>query len=437
MATEKVGIYRSYYGPVPVDKQGRPLPKSEWPHKRPFSWVVRWFNSDGQRYSRSFPTRKEADLFAEEKQSEARQGKVDPVKNITLKEFTKEHLVLIQGQITYRSCCDHKRSLKYLMDIVGDCSIRKITPHHAELYIKRRIEAKVSASSINKEIACLRRIFNLAIDRRGYLPEGQNPFKKVEKRRVARKPVVYIPVEDFKKLLAACRTFKWKVLLSLLYTAGLRIDEARNLTWMDIDFEQGILNVAAKRDAKHLIPWEPKDHELRHIPLGYEMLDLLAKLQAEVQEGVPYIFLTAERYAWVLDPAHRGAWNDSKDLINNMPRQFRSILKRAKLFDYTFHDLRRSCITNWARHLPAHVVRKLAGHSSLETTMRYYLSVQENDLIKAKDLSDQLLIRAAAPEKSDNPSLTPTDQKLTNSAKKGIKTPSIQGGHISEDVDNT
>jgi len=436
MATEKVGIYRNYYGPIPVDKQGKPLPKSEWPHKRSHSWVVRWFNSDGQRYSRSFPTRKEADLFAEEKQSDVREGKANPPKDIALKEFSKEHLTLIQGQVTYRTCCDHKRSLKYLMDIVGDCSIKSVTPRHAELYVKRRIEAKVSASSINKEIACLRRIFNLAIERRGYLPEGQNPFKKVEKRRVARKPVVYMSIEDFRKLLIACRTLKWKVLLSLLYTAGLRIDEARNLTWMDIDFEQGILNIAAKRNAKHFILWEPKDHELRHVPLGREMLDLLAQLQADAPEGVPYVFLSAERYAWVLNPMRRENWNDSKDLINNMPRQFRSLQKRAKLSDYTFHDLRRSCITNWARHLPAHVVRKLAGHSSLETTMRYYLSVQENDLIKAKDLSDQLLTKANASTRVESLNQPSTDQKLTNSPKNRGKSPIEQSGKFSEQLDN-
>ena len=30
MATTKVGIYRSYYGPIPTDNAGQPLPESEW-----------------------------------------------------------------------------------------------------------------------------------------------------------------------------------------------------------------------------------------------------------------------------------------------------------------------------------------------------------------------------------------------------------------------
>ena len=75
MATTKVGVYRKYHGRIPKDSSGRPLPKEEWPRKRAHSWVVRWFGLDGWRYSRSFKTRKEAELFAEQQQSKVREGR--------------------------------------------------------------------------------------------------------------------------------------------------------------------------------------------------------------------------------------------------------------------------------------------------------------------------------------------------------------------------
>jgi len=43
MATEKVGVYRKYYGAVPTNESGHPLPKCDWPRLRSFSWAVRWF----------------------------------------------------------------------------------------------------------------------------------------------------------------------------------------------------------------------------------------------------------------------------------------------------------------------------------------------------------------------------------------------------------
>src|SRR5688500_13689017 len=99
MATTKVGIYRSYRGPIPVGDDGRPLPKGEWLYKRPFSWVVRWFGGDGNRYSKSFETRKEAERFAETQQSEVRQGHGDPPTHCTLRTFFKEHRQLSKGSM--------------------------------------------------------------------------------------------------------------------------------------------------------------------------------------------------------------------------------------------------------------------------------------------------------------------------------------------------
>jgi hypothetical protein len=63
MATEKVGVYRKYRGPVPKDAAGKPLPREKWADGRPFSWAARWFGLDGRRYSKSFQTRREACLI--------------------------------------------------------------------------------------------------------------------------------------------------------------------------------------------------------------------------------------------------------------------------------------------------------------------------------------------------------------------------------------
>ena len=57
MATEKVAVFREWHGAVPTDESGQLLPNTEWPRERPFSWAVRWFGSDGKRFSKSFKSR--------------------------------------------------------------------------------------------------------------------------------------------------------------------------------------------------------------------------------------------------------------------------------------------------------------------------------------------------------------------------------------------
>jgi hypothetical protein len=75
-------------------------------------------------------------------------------------------------------------------------------------------------------------------------------------------------------------------------------------------------------------------------------------------------------------------------------------------------DLRRSCITNWAKQLPIHVVQELAGHSDIKTTQQFYLSVQPEDVKKAQSIQESVLGNILT--------RVPTDQLLTNSARKRV-----------------
>ena len=64
--------------------------------------------------------------------------------------------------------------------------LSKIKPRHAEAFIAHRLSTVPSVSTVNKDIRTLQRIFNLAIEPRGYLSEGQNPFAKIKQRKKPR-----------------------------------------------------------------------------------------------------------------------------------------------------------------------------------------------------------------------------------------------------------
>ena len=119
MATEKVGVYRKYHGRVPKDSSGHALPQEQWSSKRPFSWAVRWFSSEGRRYSKSFPTRKEAERFAETQQSEVRDGRSDRPEKITLREYRKEHSELMKGNLAPKTLHMQLATLRLLAEAVG------------------------------------------------------------------------------------------------------------------------------------------------------------------------------------------------------------------------------------------------------------------------------------------------------------------------------
>lgn len=78
-------------------------------------------------------------------------------------------------------------------------------------------------------------------------------------------------------------------------------------------------------------------------------------------------------------------------LVNNFGRRFHKLRRAAHVAQCVLHDLRRSCITNWAHILPIHVVQKLAGHSDIKTTQKYYLAVRQEDMDRARILQSKIL----------------------------------------------
>lgn len=392
MATERVSVYRKYHGPVPRDEQGRPLPREQWPRRRPFRWAVRWFGTDGTRYSRSFKTRKEAERFTEKTQQEVRWGKTEPLRRISLEDFVAEHTKVMQGQVARRTLQDQVRASRFFMNHVGGkIKLQSVSPRHAEFFVASRLKCGLAAATVNKDIRTLKRVFNLAIDPRGYLPEGSNPFRSVKPRKMTEKPKRYVSPKEYEALASVAGNIWWEALMAVAYGTGLRRGEILNLTWKDVDLDAHEVHVTPKDKTDQLLAWEPKDHECRLVPAPQEVIRLLVDMQAESEEGCPYIFLPKRRWLHVLRKRHEGRWAEDQALINNVDRALRTFRRKARVSHCTLHDLRRSCITNWASELPVHVVQKLAGHSDIKTTQKHYLVVRQDDMDKARVINSRIL----------------------------------------------
>jgi len=409
MATEKVGVYRKYHGAVPTNAAGQQQPKSEWIDKRPFSWAVRWFGIDGKRYSKSFNTRKEAERFAETKQQDVRQGKADPPVRIALREFYREHKRLMTGKVADTTLHMQLATLALLAESVGwECDLKRLKTRDIEEFSAIRTATGNQPITVNKEVKVLKRLFNLAI-RRGYLAAGCNPAVGVPMAKVGKRRNPYCSTDQFQAIFAKAPDILFRALLVVIYTTGLRKREAMHLTWGDIDFAAVMVHVT-RRDANGYVQkWTPKDHEVRSIPLPEQAIDLLTQLQTLAPEKCPYVFMDAERWDFYRQRVDAKTWK-SRDLVNNWLRRFQTLCKRAGVVQFTLHDLRRSCITNWARYLAIHVTQEFAGHCDIHTTREYYLSVRADDLAKAKRVQTKLM--------NGLKDIPPTDPKLTNSAQK-------------------
>lgn len=394
MATTKVGIYRSYRGPVPVGPDGSALPKSEWARKRPFSWVVRWYGSDGNRYSKSFESRKEADRFSESRQPDVPKGHGDPPKAARSAFFIVSTFRSPRDPWHARRCWGQTSALRQLASRVGwDRDLRKITSRDIEGFRAWRSECPnvESAATVNKDVKILKRLFNLAASR-GYLARGHNPCVGVTLLKVGEKRPPCMSPAKFELLYGEARRLIDRAMLVVLYVTGIRRGEASHLLWDDVDFERSIVHVARHGAGRYVQKWTPKDHERREVPLPAKAVELLRSWKEQAPADCPYVFMDAARWEAYRDCVDRREWPADRELVNNLLRKFETMVRRAGIGTYTLHDLRRSCITNWARKgLPIHVAQKLAGHAEIKTTQKFYLSVQDEDLEAARSAQQEIV----------------------------------------------
>jgi integrase len=290
----------------------------------------------------------------------------------------------MKGRVAFATLHDQLRALKLFENFIGSSTLlSRIAPVQTELFVADRAASGVSLETVNKDIRTLRGIFNMAIEPRGYLGEGQNPFAKIKKRKVCQKPVNYVSVNEYLALESAAKNIWWKALISMAYCSSLRVGEILNLTWADIDFERQQIHIVPKRETKETLDWKPKDHEKRVVPMSDASVKFFAELQAEAAAGHPYVFISVDRLKWIRQRQEGKRWNPKSSIVNNLLRSFDTIRRQAGVKDCTLHDLRRSAITNWAQKLPIQVVQQLAGHADVSTTQKYYLAVRPEDLASA------------------------------------------------------
>jgi integrase len=209
----------------------------------------------------------------------------------------------------------------------------------------------------------------------------------------------YLKPGEYLKLLAVTDSIDEKVLYALCFTAGLRETEALTLRWIDVDFEKSRIHVVNQKATEKFPPFDIKDSDARTVPVPKHTLDLLTKLQVESPEGSPYILITGDRFRKVCEKWQRlrGAGKPwlPRWWANNVMQKFHRRVKKAGIDtagkELTVHVLRKCCIQNWRNNLPENVVKAWGGHSSIETTDRFYSTVDEMHFDAAIKFGDGLL----------------------------------------------
>jgi len=191
---------------------------------------------------------------------------------------------------------------------------------------------------------------------------------------------------------------------------GMRRGELMNTTWRNIDFANMTVDVSPKKDRMDTWEWHIKDTDRRTLPLTADLVKLLVEHQMSQPEGNPYVFVPTARYERIQEYRRMGEWSVDKERspVSKFCHHFNRIRQLAGIESGTFHDLRRTCLSNWvAQGLSLHEVKELAGHARIETTERFYLAVRKDVVDRARAASeasrkgDSVARLLRAPDESD------------------------------------
>lgn len=166
--------------------------------------------------------------------------------------------------------------LKGLKPSFEGVTVRNITSRHCDDWITRRGKL-ISAQSYKHERRTLIAVLNYAI-RDGLLLD--NPAKEIPTRKIP-KPKIVIPTrEQFRVLVetirkADVRAHSGADLVELLGYSGMRLNEAVNLLWEDVDLDRGVFTVTGGEKGT-------KNYEARTIPLFPAMRNLLERIKTRI-----------------------------------------------------------------------------------------------------------------------------------------------------------
>ncbi len=293
---------------------------------------------------------------------------------------------------------DYSLALRHLIKLIGpDIQVRAIERVHMRRLQRHLRDRGLSNSTVAKTLNSLRVSWNVGI---GDGLMTKNPFVRHGETCEAKAQRIYSS-DEIAAMIQSCPNDWWAMFLSLLATSGLRRTEALRLQWRHIDFEAETVAVARQDPDTFsvngqrfpLLAWRAKvDSSYRTIPLPDETMTKLRryKLKSGPSE---YIFVGLDRLARADELLQAGKLEDDYPLATNLTRSFRPIQAKARKLlaerrkvpvdqvrwaPGSLHDFRDTYLTA-NKHQSIDVLTRIAGHSTLKTTLKYYLSERPED----------------------------------------------------------
>ena len=312
--------------------------------KRGETWWIR-FTYKGRQIRKSTETneKKLAERIYHKVLGEVAEGKWFeklPGEKKTFKEMMEKYLgEYASKKISEKSFRGYaKKPISYL----GDYLLSEVTPKTLNEYKTRRRNDGIGPASLNRELATMKKAFNLAIKEWEWVKD--NPVARISMEEENNKRDRWLTDEEEERLLRVCPSWL-KELVTFALNTGMRVGEIISLEWKGVDLFRKTVTV-----------FKSKNKEPRTIPINKTVFEMLKdKIKVKSISGLVFP-----------SPTHTRFHGTSID------HAFKKAVKKARIEDFHFHDLRHTFATRVVQSgKDLYQIQKLLGHKSPAMTQRY------------------------------------------------------------------
>jgi integrase len=200
------------------------------------------------------------------------------------------------------------------------------------------VEQPRRPATVNRELACLSKLFSMARDAGLF---SDNPCRQVKKLREDNRRERVLSSDEESRLLAVCTGPRahLKPIIILALNTGMRRGDLLSLQWSQVDFERGLIYVPNRKRGDAGGHW---------LPINSQVCPELVALSLRRRTDGQVFGVGDVKTAW------------------------RTALREAGITGLRFHDLRHTAATRLAEAgADAFTIAAILGHASIQTSARY------------------------------------------------------------------
>lgn len=322
---------------------------------------------------------RDAERAAAAWEAELRSGKAQKTERISWGEFRERYELEKLASLSSHTASSTATAFNHIEKIIDPKNLLVLNEETLSRFQAALRATEIAETSIATHLRHLRAALSWAVQMKllTSMPRIAMPKRAKTRKLMRGRPLTPTEFQAMLDTVTAVRPQDaevWKEYLNGLWLSGLRLTESLIVSWDDES--PFAVDLSGRRPRFRIYGEAEKGGKDRYLPMTPDFAELLVRTPHKQRFGVVFPLTGDRRRQFGTATVGR--------VVSEIGEQAGIVVNAGKEKYASAHDLRRSFGTRWAGKVKPATLQLLMRHESVETTMKYYVDQD------ADDVSDQL-----------------------------------------------